>query len=373
MKGLTAAWLSMAVAAAAGSAEVDVWIGTGNDPASEGIYHATIDSESGRLDSPTLATDHIRAAGFLAAHPTKPVVYAVGTVNDEPAVAAFRIAGPGELSPINHVAIGDGTAAHVNVHPGGGMLATAQYGGGSVATFRLNDDGSIAERTGLLEFDEASGVNRQRQMNPHPHCVEFSTDGNFAFVADLGADSIRLFQTDRAAATLEAIETAPMPKGSGPRHLKYLAGRNTLAILGELDLTLNLAIFDQGCPNAVCQTRTFPLQPEGNEVEEVFASASEIRVHPNGRFIYAATRGVDAISVFRITGRQAAEFVEMENARAVTPRNFNLTPDGRWLLSAGQDSHTLAVFDVNAVTGKLTYHRQIVRVPNPICVLPTTR
>ena len=41
----------------------------------------------------------------------------------------------------------------------------------------------------------------------------------------------------------------------------------------------------------------------------------------------------------------------------------------RWLIAAGQDSHTLAVFEVDGDTGELTYHRRVVQAPTPICVL----
>ena len=55
--------------------------------------------------------------------------------------------------------------------------------------------------------------------------------------------------------------------------------------------------------------------------------------------------------------------------RGATPRNFNLDPTGRWLLAAGQDSHTLASFEVNQGTGELTYNRSNVHAPSAICVL----
>jgi 6-phosphogluconolactonase len=76
---------------------------------------------------------------------------------------------------------------------------------------------------------------------------------------------------------------------------------------------------------------------------------------------------VTVFSVNQSTG--ALTFVERENVRGATPRNVNLSPDGRWLIAAGQDSHSLAVFEVNQETGELTYNRSNVHSPSPICVL----
>ncbi|MCA9084845.1 MAG: beta-propeller fold lactonase family protein, partial [Planctomycetaceae bacterium] len=52
-----------------------------------------------------------------------------------------------------------------------------------------------------------------------------------------------------------------------------------------------------------------------------------------------------------------------------TPRNFNIDPSGKWLLAAGQDSHTLASFEINQESGELTYNRSVVHAPSCICVL----
>ncbi|MFN9911093.1 MAG: lactonase family protein, partial [Pirellulaceae bacterium] len=52
-----------------------------------------------------------------------------------------------------------------------------------------------------------------------------------------------------------------------------------------------------------------------------------------------------------------------------TPRNFNIDPSGKWLLAAGQDSHTLAAFAIDTAKGELTYNRSVIHTPAPICVL----
>ena len=61
--------------------------------------------------------------------------------------------------------------------------------------------------------------------------------------------------------------------------------------------------------------------------------------------------------------------IEREPIRGSWPRNFNVDPTGKWLLAAGRDSNTIAVFDINSETGELTYTRTMVMVPTPICVL----
>ena len=52
-----------------------------------------------------------------------------------------------------------------------------------------------------------------------------------------------------------------------------------------------------------------------------------------------------------------------------SPRNFSLSPDGRWLLAANQNSDTLRSFRVDAATGLLTATTHEASVPQAVCVL----
>ncbi|MFN7334033.1 MAG: lactonase family protein [bacterium] len=124
---------------------LNVWLGTGRSPQSRGIYHCKLDTSNGKLTEPKLVAE-MEGPGFLAKHPKLPVLYAVGGIKNEQVVAAFAIADDGKspsLTFMNAVSIGDGGAAHVAVDATGRTLLTAQYGGGSVASFALGSDGSM--------------------------------------------------------------------------------------------------------------------------------------------------------------------------------------------------------------------------------------
>ena len=116
--------------------------------------------------------------------------------------------------------------------------------------------------------------------------------------------------------------------------------------------------------------QTIPTVSAEAKAKEMFVSASEIRVHPTGKFVYAANRCHDTITAFRIdqdSGKPS--LIEIEPVRGSWPRNFNIDPSGKWLLAAGRDSHTLAVFAIDQDSGELTYARNMVFTPTPICVL----
>ena len=352
---------------------LDVWIGTGRTKNSKGIYHATLNTETGKLSETTLAAE-MSGPGFLAMHPDKSHLYAVGSLDGKPSVAAFQIRGrdgDASLALDNALEIGDGGAAHVGVHPTGRMLLTAQYGGGSVAAFRLKPDGSLDTRTQIIEHQGGSGVFPGRQDSPHPHWTGFSPDGMFAFVPDLGLDRVKIYRVDAVHAQVTPHGEAELPPGGGPRHMKFHPSGRWVYVLNELSLSVTVFDYDTAM-GAMQPKQTLNTVPKEQLVKEQFKSASEIRVHPNGRFVYTANRGHDTVTVFRVNAEDGTlNVVERENIRGATPRNFNLDPSAKWLLAAGQQSHTLASFAVDQTTGELRFNRSIVSTPAPICVLFT--
>jgi 6-phosphogluconolactonase len=350
---------------------IDVWIGTGNAKPSKGIYHCQLNVETGKLSDAELVAE-VAGPGFLALHPQGHHLYAVGTLDGVPSVIAYKVIskdGHAGLQLDNALPIGDGGAAHVAVDETGSTVLTAQYGGGSVAAFRLEPGGALQQQTALIDHQGGSGVVPGRQEAPHAHWVGFSPDNRFAFVPDLGLDRVVIYRHDPATSSIEAHGSARVPAGGGPRHMKFHPSGKWVYVLNEL--SLSVTVFDYDAKTAAMTAKqNIPTVPKTLLAKEKFKSASEIRVHPNGRFVYSANRGHDTITAFRVN-QESGELsvIELENVRGATPRNFNLDPSGRWLIAAGQDSHTLASFEVDPVSGELTYNRSNVFAPAPICVL----
>lgn len=350
---------------------IDVWLGTGGGKLSKGIYHCVLNTETGQLSAPEVVAE-ISGPGFLAMHPSKPCLYAVGTLDGKPSLVAYQITGTlknASLKLLNSLEIGDGGAAHVAVDETGHTILTAQYGGGSTGVFSLNSDGSLNQRTQLVKHQGGSGAVAGRQEKPHAHWAGFSPDNQFAFVPDLGLDQVVIYKLDAAASRIEPHGAGVISPGGGPRHMKFHTSGKWIYVLHELDLKVTVFDYDASAGTMTAK-QTIETVPR-TELEKLQAkSCSEIRVHPSGRFVYAANRGHDTVTVYQVNPQTGElTFVEREHVRGATPRNFNISPDGKWLLAAGQDSHTLASFAIDSTTGELTYNRSNVHAPVCICVL----
>ncbi len=360
--------VALLVAGSAVAQAVDVWIGTGG---ADGIHYLNLDSSKGTMTDPVIAAE-IDGSGFLAMHPTGDYLYSTRLESGAGFVSAFRIDKNRGKTPllelINSQPIGDGGAACIAVDKTGRVLMSAQYGGGSVATFPINDDGSIGPRVELVKHGQGSGVVANRQAESHPHWVGTSPDNRFMLVPDLGMDRVVVYELDAETAKLKPHSQVAVPPGAGPRHMKFHTSGRYAFVLNEMALTISCFEFDAetGKFSEIQVIETLP----ASEKDENLDSAAEIRVHPTGKFVYSSNRGHDSISAFSVDPNSGKlSFIEREPVRGSWPRNFNLDASGKWLIAAGKYSNTLALFEVKPDTGELVFTRKIVNSPAPICVL----
>jgi len=349
------------------AAPVPVYFGTSGNEA-KGIYRATFDPASGKLTTASLAAE-IGSPGFLALAPSGDRLYAVANFPGGPGVAGFRVQADGSLLPINTSPTGDGGGAHVAVHPSGKFLLTAQYGGGSVALFPLDDVGRLGPAK-LSRHDAGSGVVPSRQEKAHPHWCGFSPDGCFALVPDLGMDAIVVYRVDGSVPSITRHGLIPANPGGGPRHMRFSIDGRFIYLLNEISLAVTTYSWDAAAGTAKMLSAVPALSEEAKR-KEASCSAAEILVHPTANFVYSSNRGHDSVTVYRedpVSGRLVV--TEVEPVRGALPRNINLDPSGKWLLAAGADSNTISVFQVNLDTGELRFQpKAVINVPGPICIV----
>ena len=190
-------------------------------------------------------------------------------------------------------------------------------------------------------------------------------------------DKVVIYQLDPAKVDLAPHGFGQNPPGGGPRHMKFHTSGKFIYVLNELALSVTVFAYDAE-KGTMTPIQTIPTVSEEQKAKEAFVSASEIRVHPSGKFVYAANRGHDTITAFRVdqaTGKLI--LIEIEPIRGGWPRNFNLDPTGKWLLAAGRDSNTIAVFAIDPDSGELTYTRTMVMVPHtnlrPLRIMTTAQ
>lgn len=364
--------MAAVVEAAEQPTEWRVYIGTYTGGPSEGIYQLRLNVETGEIENLGLA-GAVDNPSFLALHPSLPVIYSVGQVLDtddvrKGMVCAFTIQpGDGALTSLNRQStVGEGPC-HVAVDPAGRNVLLANYSGGSIAAFPLEEDGRLREAASFIQH-EGSSVHPQRQQRAHAHAVTLDAAGRFVFAADLGIDKIMIYRFDDTRGILEANDPpfAALAPGAGPRHFAFHPNGRFAYVVNELDNTVTAFGYDpaKGRLETIQTIGTLPDEFKGEN------TTAEIRVHPSGRFLYASNRGHDSIACFAIDAENGLmSALGQTPTLGQTPRNFNLTPDGRFLLAANQQTGNVVVFRIDPGQGTLEATGHQVEVPAPVCVL----
>lgn len=338
---------------------------------SRGIYAVRLDSATGALSEPILAAETPNPT-FLAWRPDGRTLYALsesGTVGGKPggALTAFRYdPASGSLTRLNTEPTGGISLAHVGIDATGRTAAVISYHGSQVASFPLAADGRLGARITLIKHTGQLGPNSKRQDKPHPHSVTYSPDNRFVYVCDLGLDRVFAYRLDPATATLTAAGETTTQPGAGPRHSKFSADGRFFYVINELDSTIATYAVNPAT-GGLTALQIVPTLPAGFTGESICA---EIRLSPDGRFVYGSNRGHDSLAVFaRDAATGTLTPVEIVPTGGKHPRNFNLSPNGRWLVCANRDSDNVTVFARDAATGRLTATGRALKVPQAVCVL----
>jgi 6-phosphogluconolactonase len=322
------------------------------------IYVYALNLDSGVLTQQGGPVSAAPSPSFLAFAPDRRHLYAVNEANDidgsgAGAVSAFEIdPGTGALTFLNRSSSGGPGPAHLTVDATGKYLLVANYVGGNVSVLSLEPAGGLRARVGGVE--QGSGA--------ETHQVVFDAQNRFVFVPNKGESNVAqyVFDARNGSLTPNAVAILQLPAGSGTRHLAFHPTLPFAYIINELDDSVAVAAFDRdaGRLGIVQTSSTLPLGVDGAQ-----NTCAEIQVAPSGRFVYGSNRGHDSIAIFSVdasTGRLTS--IGHRASGGETPRSFHLEQSGRILLVANQGSDAVVSFRVDEMTGSF---EELARVTVP--------
>ncbi len=272
--------------------------------------------------------------------------------SEESALAVYPLTGDGAVQdatlPLRFT--GGKVACHHSVI--GEDVYTVNYLSGNVTLIREHGTAAAAMHEGL-------GVNPRRQEMPHTHCVIPSPCGKYVLATDLGIDSV--FVYDRL---LHPVSVAKVPKGHGARHIIFSKSGKYLFCVNELLATVTLCSFEAG--------KLTPLSTTSLEVDygaHPDNLAAAVRLSRDGGLLYVSNRGEDTVCVLAFDeAREALTLLKKTPCGGKTPRDFDITPDGKYLVSTNMDSGTVTVLAMgeDGMPGAVI---DSIQCPAPLCVV----
>jgi 6-phosphogluconolactonase len=350
---------------------------------SKGIYVSRFHPGTGELSKPALAAEIVNPA-FLAIHPNHHFLYAVtedplslGPNFDHSSyITAYSIdSATGKLHLLNTLTTGGTSTCYLSIDKTGHYLMFANFGSSSITIFRIKDDGSVGEQTAFMKH-VGSGKDPAFQSKAHPHSIDVSTDNKYAVVSDLGVDKLFIYKFDASTGTLSPDQPpfVQAESGGGPRHFTFDSAGKFGYSLHEMTGYITVLAWDAANGSFTKIQDATSLQPDfigGND-------SAEIAIHANGKFLYESNRrfrgpemwGPDSIGVFAIDPEKGTlTEVEQVPPGGTMPRNFAIDPTGSYLFAANELSGNVALFKIDANTGRLSPTKTDLKIDVPVCIV----
>lgn len=249
----------------------------------------------------------------------------------------------GRLERRSRLDLPDGGMNYLALTREGAGLLGAAYSGGYGISCRV-DEGVVGEPVSRVEF---------RNL----HAVLPSTDGRFAYFVSLGDDLVAQYAVDDDLVLVPLDpETVAAPEGSGPRHLVLNAAQDAVYVLtefsgevlhyardtstGTLRLVGSAPAFD---PSKNLTHSTFGADPMAGHL----IWGADLHFGAGERYLWATERTESTLAAVAVGEDGSVSAATRFTVTEPQPRGFALSPDGRFLVAAGERSTTVSLYEVD--------------------------
>jgi 6-phosphogluconolactonase len=159
------------------------------------------------------------------------------------------------------------------------------------------------------------------------------------YVSDLGLDRVHQLKLDTTLGLLMNADIAYFngEPGSGPRHMAIDKSSANLYVINELNSTATVYNI---LSDTVTAKQTVSALPE--EFTEK-SYCADIHLSRNGKKIYGSNRGHNSIVTFRVGVDGKLSEPSHRDCGGNWPRNFAVSPSGKFFLVANQRSDEISV------------------------------
>jgi len=325
----------------------------------EGIYVYEFDRSNYSFKELQVLTSKT-SPSFLEFHPNKKYLYAANEGNST--VSAYAIdQASGKLTALNSQPSQGSGPCHVSVDPKGRFIYLSNYGSGDLAVYKLNPDGSIGTLADTIQDKGRAG------QKPHMHSIIPSADGKYIYASDLGIDKIMVYSVDPQTSKLTpgSVPHAEVKAGDGPRHFAIHPNGNFGYSACELASVVNSFKIVKGSGALVPFERVTMLPSDFTGK----SYAADIHFSPDGKFLYASNRGHESLAIYAVDAKTGKLTVAGHaDTHGKHPRNFLIDAKGEFAIVTNRDNDNAVFFKRDAATGQLTYTGKEISAPTPVCV-----
>ena len=231
------------------------------------------------------------------------------------------------------------------------MLFGSCYGSGHLICAAFDPE------TGL--FGDVQSILQEGEKQSRQHCSLLNKAEDRLYTINLGLDQIIMYDiADGKPVNEQRIDA---PAGSSPRHARLSTDEKLLYVITED--SNEILVYDTADWTLKQRISTLPERYLGS------SHGSTLCISQDGRFMYAANRYSDFITLLEIDADGLLKFVTTFDCGGRNPLHMEITPDGRDLVICCRYSDWVVFKRLNKETGLPSQTARELPVLAPSCVV----
>ena len=259
----------------------------------------------------------------------------------------------GALKPLSVSPLAE-SFPYISLDKTGRYLFGASYSSNLISVNAVGEDGRVAH-----EPLQVIPVGR------NAHSIRTDESNKFVFVCTLGTDEIFQFTFDSKTGHLTSNTPAVFltKPALGPRHFITSSDNKFVYVLSELTGTVTTFSLnsDTGLLTEVSSASGLPPEsklvpgaprgPVGTRNTDNDIWAADLRLTPNGKFLYMTERTSNSLATFSVDGASGKLIFLGSAPTEKQPRGFAIDPKGRFLVVSGEKSDTISAYAIDEASG----------------------
>ncbi|WP_367395578.1 lactonase family protein [Pantoea sp. Ep11b] len=290
----------------------------------------------------------------LAASPNGRWLY--GALRTPPyAIVSWRVTRPQGVLQKQAVTPVSASFPWITTDRQGRYLLAASYDSDIVISYRIDDKGVVTAQ-----------VTSEVKTGPHAHSVITDVSNQSLYVGNLGADRVLQYRFS-ADGVITPLGTGFVQgeKNSGARHSVISPDNRFLYNLAEMSGTITQ--FRRAADGSLTELKRWPnavakqynlqhgvQRPAGYSDPTPRIWAADIKITPDGQFIYVTERTSSTVSGYQ-ADKQSGELTLIGSWPVEKqPRSMAIDAQGKWLIVSGEKSAVIGSYAIDSARGTLT-------------------
>lgn len=335
------------------------YVGSYTHGRSKGITILDVDTDAGRMN--IRSEIKVNNSSYLVVSHSGKYLY---SIVDE-GVSSFLIRENGDLEYLSTASIKGMRGCHLSLTKADDYIFVSGYHDGKLTVLHINEDGTVGAITDEI-FHKGMGSIAERNFRPHINCAVLTPEEELLCVCDLGIDQVKLYEFNKSSGKLKLADIIRCQLESAPREITFSPDGKYAYIVCELKNFIDVYSYNPEAKTRFEFVQNIFTVRKGHKEN---TAAAAIQVSADGRYVFCSNAGDNSVTFYN--AEPSTGTLSLKTSLPISgdyPKDINLFPDEKHLVSVNHESGTLTFFTIEYEKGLLIMNGNPVMIDTPNCI-----